>query len=95
MQRIETRQQCGDLGQKGIAKDRSDLFRAETARIAHQLADVDFQSRSEPLQRAQRRDRLAVFNFRDISAGHLHPAGKLTLAQVTCTSNIPYLRRYP
>ncbi len=53
LQRVEARQQCGNLGQERIGQDRRHLLFATAARIPHQLADVDFQARP-PAARANR-----------------------------------------
>ncbi len=49
------------------------------------------QERGQPLQRSQRRNRLAVFDLRDVGARHLHPSRQLALAQVARPAQFPHL----
>jgi len=85
------RQKAGDLGQEWIGEDACDFLVANAARIAHQLRDVHTQSQRQALERTQRRDRLAVLDLRNIGSRHLHPAGELTLAQMTSAANLAHL----
>jgi hypothetical protein len=89
--RVQVRQQDGDLGQEWVGKDGGDFLVAHTPGIPNQLADVNIQSRSQSLQRAECRNCLAVLDLRDIGAGHLHPSGELALAQVPGLADIAHL----
>ena len=91
VQRVQMRQQRGDLGQKRIAQDGRDLFVAAAAGVAHQLANFHAQGEGEPLQRTQGRNRLAVFDFRNVGARYLHPSRQLALAEVTRAAHLPHL----
>ena len=85
------RQQCGNLGQEGIAQDCCDLFVAAAAGIADQLAHFNAKRIRQTLQRSQRGYRLAVLNFGDVSAGHLHAPCKLPLTQVPRPTHLSHL----
>src|ERR1700679_1183374 len=54
--RIQMGQQSGDLGQERVGKNGGDFLVAHAPRIPNQLADVDIESRSQALQRAERRN---------------------------------------
>ena len=94
MQRVKMRQQRGNFGEERIAEDRGYLFVAAAAGVADQVAHFHAQSEGEPLQRAQSGNRLAVFDFRNVGARHLHPSSELALAQVTGAAHFPHLPCY-
>ncbi len=94
VQRIQVRQQRGNLRQKRIAQNRGHLFVAAAARVANQLAHLHPKRRGQPLQRSQRGNRLAVLNFRDVGARHQHPPRQLPLAQVARPAHLAHLRGY-
>src|ERR1700679_3843815 len=64
VQRIQMREQGGNLGQERVRKNGGDLFVAAAARVPDKLAYVHLESCGEPLKRTQCGDRFAVFNFR-------------------------------
>ena len=64
------------------------LLFAAAARIADQLADVDFKGVGQPLERAKGRNRLAVLDLGDVGARHLHAASQLALAEVTRAADL-------
>ena len=94
VQRVKMLQQRRNLGQERIVEDLRNFFVAATACIADQLAHFHAKGEGEPLERTQGRDRLAVFDFRNVGARHLHPSRELTLAQMAGAAQFPHLRRY-
>ena len=49
---------------------------------------------AKPCQRRQRRHRLAVLDFGDVGARHLHTAGELALAQIAAFAKITHRARH-
>ena len=91
LQWLELRKQRSDLREERIGEDGIDLLFAPAAGVADELADVDFKSVGQPLERAERRNCLSVLDLRDVGPRHLHARGQLTLAQVAGTADIPHL----
>jgi hypothetical protein len=85
------RQQGGDFSQERVRENGGDFLFAPASGIPDKLADVDLESVGEPLKGAQSWDRLAVFDFRNISPWHLHAAGELALAQVARLADFAHL----
>ena len=85
------RQQRGNLGQKRVGQDGCRFFFADAAGVADQLAHAHLEGRGQPLQRTQRGNRLAVFNFGDVGAGHLHTPCQLALAQMARSADVAHL----
>src|SRR5271154_3232680 len=81
------------LRQKRVAENRRRLFMATATRIPKQMTDVDFQCSGETCQRRQRRHRLAVLDFRDVGARHLHTPSQLTLTQIAALAQITHRAR--
>src|ERR1700689_1984209 len=81
------------LRQKRVAENRRGLFMAAATRIPKQVTDVDFQCSGQTRQRRQRRHRLAVLDFRDVGARHLHAASQLALAQIAALTQITHRAR--
>ncbi len=82
VQRIQLRKQGSNFGQERVCEDGGYLFIAAAARVPDKLADVHLESGGEAFERAEGGDGFAIFNFRDVGAGHLHATGKLALAEV-------------
>jgi len=92
--RLKMRKEGGDLGQERVGKDGCDFLITNAARIPDELADVDIEGGGEALKRTERGNRLAVLDFGDVGAGHLHTAGQLTLAEVARFADIAHLTRH-
>ena len=88
------RQHRSNLREEWIGHNRRYLFVATAARVADELAHVHFKRICEPLQRSQCWDCLSVLDLRNVGAGHLHPAGELSLTQMTSSANLANLGRY-
>jgi len=89
--RFQGRQKSGNLGQEWIGKDGCDFLIPKAARIPHQLADIHFEGGGQTGQRTERGNRLAVLDFGDVGAGHLHAAGELALREVARLADIAHL----
>ena len=91
VQRVQMRQERGNLGKEWVVQDRRDLFVAAAARVANQLAHFHAKGQSQPFQRSQSGNRLAVFNFGDVSSRHLHSPRQLALAQMARPAHLAHL----
>ena len=91
MELHQTRQKFSHFSHERIGEDGGNLFFAAAARIPHQLAHVHIESQGQALQRTKRRNRLAVLDFGDVGARHLHAPCQLTLAQVAQTPDFAHL----
>lgn len=93
MKRVKVRQQRSHFGKERVSQNGGDLFLPATARVSYQLAHIDIERLGQALEGTERRDRLAVLDFRNVCPRHLHPTGQLTLAQVPGAADLTHLCR--
>ena len=91
LQGLKMRQEDGDLGQKRIGENGGHFLFAAAAGVADQLAYIHFEGVGQTFERAEGGDRLAILDFGDIGAWHLHAQGQLTLAEVAGAADFPDL----
>ena len=71
-----------------IGHDELGLALIVAAAVLQQEADADFECVSQAFERRERGCGLAVLDFGDVSAWHLHASGQLTLAETAAGADL-------
>lgn len=82
---------CGDgreFGEEWVRHDELGFALAVAASVAQEQADADLEGLGETVERGERGNSLAVFNFGDVGAWHLHASRELTLAETAAGANL-------
>lgn len=88
LQCVELRGVLGDLGEERIVHQNGGLVLMALVGVAQQGGDIDLQSPGQPVERGERRHRLAILDLRDVGARHAHAGGQLALREITHVAQI-------